>query len=417
MAKKDGVSVNEHLKEAAEREAAQRKFKQTDKTMDVTAGCSRRIKNEKDLVEYLEVDTDVWEVDTWECGRWEVAMKIKTRTGDKPGDFVENPFLQDLWTIRAKFKRRVVYERILEDVAYLKKAMAKHSPKYAKIKYKKIRAKDKHLLLVSLFDHHLGKLVWGREGLGQPYDTEIAKKLFMEALYDILQKTSCYEISRILFPVGNDFYNVDNFDNETTAGTRQDQDTRWTKMYQEGRQLLIKAIDVLRTIAPVDVVVIPGNHDELAAWCVGDALQCWYRLDKDVHVDLEPHPTKYYAYGQTMFGLTHGKDIRPERLPGVMTSEQSEMWGQCYFKEGLVGHLHHKKDTIFMPTREIEGVRIRQMPSMVSSDAYHVKHGYVGALRAAEGHVYHVDDGYTGGASFNPRRLQAHNAPILRRKS
>ena len=87
----------------------------------------------------------------------------------------------------------------------------------------------------------------------------------------------------------------------------------------------------------------------------------------------------------------------------------------CRYKEGLVGHLHHKRETVFMPTQELGGVRVRQMPSLVSSDAYHARHGYVGSLRAAQGLLYHANNGYEAEIAYNPRSIQESNAPIIKR--
>ena len=44
-------------------------------------------------------------------------------------------------------------------------------------------------------------------------------------------------------------------------GTRQDADSRFSRIFRDGRKLLVEAIEYLKTIAPVDVLVVVGNHD------------------------------------------------------------------------------------------------------------------------------------------------------------
>ena len=43
---------------------------------------------------------------------------------------------------------------------------------------------------------------------------------------------------------------------------------------------MVTAIDYLKEIAPVDVVVISGNHDYERMFYAGDVIAGWYRNDK-----------------------------------------------------------------------------------------------------------------------------------------
>ncbi len=55
--------------------------------------------------------------------------------------------------------------------------------------------------------------------------------------------------------------NIDSPANTTTGGTPQSVDNRFPKIITVVKNLLIKTIDELSLIAPVDILVIPGNHD------------------------------------------------------------------------------------------------------------------------------------------------------------
>jgi hypothetical protein len=134
------------------------------------------------------------------------------------------------------------------------------------------------LLEFAPFDLHWGKLAWDK------------------SIDYTLQTASKFDISKIVFPFGNDFFQIDNEQNTTTAGTRQDTDSRFKKILREGRKLIINTIDKLRTVAPVDVIIVSGNHGGLSEFMLGDLLEVKYENDKFVNVDNSPTSRKYYFW-------------------------------------------------------------------------------------------------------------------------
>ena len=245
---------------------------------------------------------------------------------------------------------------------------------------------------ISIFDLHFGKLTWDEE-TGQNYDIKIAKELFLSCLAQLLEQSRNYEVERILFPIGNDFFNVDNKENTTTAGTPQDEDTRWKKTFTRGRQLIVEAIDTLRQIAPVDVIVVPGNHDAERSFYLGDAIECWYHSCPDVTVNNTAKVRKYYQYGNCLIGFTHGRDEKTFELPMIMATEASTMWAHTKFREWHLGEIHHKKEIKWISTEEFKGTTVRFLRSITSTDAWHFQQGYVNNLRAGEGFVWDKDNG------------------------
>src|SRR5208283_3201176 len=114
------------------------------------------------------------------------------------------------------------------------------------------KKEENNLLEICPFDLHLGKLAWAGETF-ENYDTKIARERLLYAVEDVLHITSGFEYSRILFPIGNDFFNSDNIFNTTTKGTEQDEDLRWQKTYNVGVRLLVDGINMLKqTGVPVD---------------------------------------------------------------------------------------------------------------------------------------------------------------------
>jgi hypothetical protein len=183
----------------------------------------------------------------------------------------------------------------------------KYAPKYTKIRYPKDR--DGLLYEVDMPDLHFGKLAWAEES-GQDYDIQIAEKAARAAFAGLLGFVVHQPISKILLPLGNDFFNVNGAGEQTVNGTKQVEDTRWQKTFRKGRQLLVELIDMCAQVAPVDVLIIPGNHDRERMFYAGDALECWYHKSPDVSIDNGANMRKYYPFGRNLIGFTHGSEER-----------------------------------------------------------------------------------------------------------
>jgi len=294
-----------------------------------------------------------------------------------------------LYHIKAKFKRKTQEIRMqlaLEDF----KADAKaHAPKYPKIKYPSY--KEGMMYEIAFPDLHFGRLTWGEES-GDDYDIKIAAETLHKVVDDLLGRVQREPVERILLPLGNDFFNVDNKSDTTAHGTPQQEDTRWKKTYKKGRELLVDVIDKCSQVAPVDVLVIPGNHDEQKTFYVGDSLECWYHASKDVVVDNGPKDRKYYLFGENLIGFAHGYWEKLNKLTSVMPLEEPELWAKSKIREFHTGDKHHKQDLVHI-TDEGTGMVIRVLRSLAGTDVWSYDNAYVGALHAAEGFLWHPTKG------------------------
>jgi hypothetical protein len=250
------------------------------------------------------------------------------------------------------------------------------------------------MLVVSLYDHHFGKLAWRRE-VGEDYDLAIAERIYANAIEDLLQKSRGYDVERILLPVGQDFVHVSGPKMETDAGTPQDTDGRFPKIMTTAMMALVHAIDRMLLVAPVTVCYVPGNHGGTAEWHAVMFLSAWYRNNPNVTIDAEPMPSKHILYGNTLIGMTHGDGIKPDRLPIMLASLWPEDWAKAKWREMHTGHLHSKKETQYVSCEDYDGVLVRRLPSLTATDAWHFRHGY-NSRRAAEAHLYSKDRGPTG---------------------
>lgn len=247
------------------------------------------------------------------------------------------------------------------------------------------KAKSNLMLEVPIVDLHLAKLAWEPE-TGENYDSKIAELRFMDVIYDVVERAKGIEFEQIIFPIGNDFFNYDDAEGGTRKGTKQDNDSRWQKMYLKGNELLIRAIDILAQLAPVKVFQIPGNHDFATSFYAIVNIASWFRNDENVTVDTNPRTRKYVEFGKCLIGFTHG-DKEKRRIFGNMQIEAPEAWGRTKYREWHAGHLHSEH------VKEEHGVIVRNLSSVTGTDAWHYESGYTGAIAKNQAFVWDKERG------------------------
>jgi hypothetical protein len=251
------------------------------------------------------------------------------------------------------------------------------------------------LLEPSIPDLHIGKMAWAPETGWDNYDSKIAESVFEDALAALIYRTKGYGADRVLFPVGNDLLHSDSKTGMTTSGTQLDTDNRFQKSFAIARRMISRAIVRLRDeVGPVHVVLVPGNHDALSVWHLGDSLECLYHATPGITIDNQPSMRKYYEHGKLMLMFTHGNRGKLDQYPLLMAAEQPEMWGRTVHKEAHTGDKHHLR------VQEHRGVKVRISPALCPPDAWHSEFQFVGAQRSAEAFVWSPEEGLIGTAYY-----------------
>jgi hypothetical protein len=278
-----------------------------------------------------------------------------------------------------------IKDQFLEDIN-------NHKLKYTPVKYAS-NTKDQHVLEIAIYDLHYGRLTWDEE-TGKNYDIKIAQAMFNDCINYFIHAASLYNVSKIIFPIGNDFFNVDNSNNTTKAGTPQSEDSRPMKTFTTARRMVVEAVDKLRQIAPVEIVIVPGNHDMDRIFYLGDTLESWYKEDICVTVDNAPKPHKFKQFGKCMIGLTHNVAKRMN-LPAMMAQREPEMWAKSEYREWHTGHCHH--DSV----REEQNVRIRIIPSLAPPCGWTDLKGY-SSTQEAQMFVWSLEKGMISKHNYHP---------------
>lgn len=334
----------------------------------------------EELMEKFQIDKDYWDVTKSvlnEWGAWNNYNRQAKVWLKRKGDIIE-------WE---EFKR--------DFIDYVKQ----FSPKVPKIERKEETSKK--MFELSIYDLHLGKMAWHMES-GNDYDSKIAQYRFFSALHSLIDNAKREKVELIVFPIGNDFFNSDKdipFP-QTTKGTPQESDLRWQKIYRRGREILTAAINMLKEIAPVHVIAVPGNHEEQKLFYMADALEAIYENDENVTVDNEPTLRKYFKYGNNLIGFTHGKDVPKDRLIHIMPQEKPQLWAETKYRHWHCGHKHKKETLTTKQEEDISGIHIKHLRSIKGRDAYETKKGY-SSLGGAEAMIWDFEKGLKANYFYN----------------
>ena len=346
---------------------------------------SREITCLEDLVDAAGVNIDFWDVKSFRVSTWQ-DFKDETK-----------------YAVRATFDQSShVRDKIREEFI---ESAKKHAPKYKAVTYSSSKDKEAIAYEINLPDLHLGKLGWGEE-VGENYDVNIAKTLFTTAVDKLLAMASIFHIEKIIFPIGNDLLNSEGLSMATTKGTPQHDDVRWQSSFTLCRQMLVEVIDKLRLVAPVDVIIVPGNHDYERMFYIGDAIYSWYHNCKEVTIDNTPSPRKYIGYGKTLLGFTHGNSEKHADLPLIMAKEKPQEWAKAEYTEWHTGHLHKNKSLNWVDIDERFGTIVRILPSLSGTDSWHHEKGYIGNIRSAQAYAWSKEYGYKGQFQVNLKEIK-----------
>ena len=146
-------------------------------------------------------------------------------------------------------------------------------------------------------------------------------------------------------------------------------------------------------IAPVEVPIIGGNHDEERTFYLGELLSGLYSNTDRVNIDNSAKMRKYVVYGKNLIGLTHGYHEKLKELKDIMAYEVPALWAASTYREWHTGDKHHKEDYVHKTQENNNGVVIRILRSLTTTDAWHYNKGYIGALRASEAFLWDKEQG------------------------
>lgn len=346
-----------------------------------------------EAITLFEVDESNWEVTKFECKVWDFSIK------DKDGNVETSPqYSAGLIVKQRQPDKDLNYQKqiILDEI---KAFNATSSYPNVVFPDRQLDHNLDTLLEISIPDLHIGKHSWGQE-TGEDYDIKIAVERYNTAIDELISRVNTTRVERILLPIGNDMINIDNKTGTTTSGTPQSVDSRFGKMFRTAKELIIDTVGKLTSIAPVDIVVVAGNHDNLTMFTLGEVLEAFFHENPLVRVNNSPKQRKYYQYGQNGILFSHGNEEKHPELGLIFATEEPDLWARTRYREVQLGHFHKTKRTNYVSVDEHQGFKIRIIPSLSGTDAWHYSKGY-NSLKAAQAFLYHRDKGLLAEYTYN----------------
>lgn len=241
--------------------------------------------------------------------------------------------------------------------------------------------------MAAAYDVHIGKLAAG-------HGLEASVETFLRAGEQLAtQLGRMGGAGKVVVVFGGDYFHVDRADPSkarggyTTRGTPQDMACTPAEMIRAGLRAAVRYVEVLASVAPVEVVVIPGNHDETLTGALSAGLELVFAHQPRVTLEWADASRRYFRHGKALVMAEHGEGPKDRDLGIVMAHEQPEWWAACSHRYVLTGHFHHTHE------REYGGVHLLQAPSLAVADRWHYKKGYVTTRPAHRAYLLDAEHG------------------------
>jgi len=292
--------------------------------------------------------------------------------------FVKNPnFIAENQAQQTDFKAELIKE------------LQEYSPKFPKLERK--FQEDGHLLVVDIADLHINKYATS-ELTGAEYNSKLAVERAVLGTKGLLEKSSGFNIEKILFVIGNDVLNTDNLNHSTTKLTPQDTDTNWYEAFLIAKKCYVECIQLCLSVANVDVVHCPSNHDFMSGCFLAEVISTYFKNCDNITFDISPSYRKCYRYYNNMINLEHGDKGKALDLPLIYAQSNPKMWYETKFRYGYLHHVHHQDKKQFQSSKDYVGVNITYLRSPSSADIWHSDNGYFNMV-AVEGFIHSKEHG------------------------
>lgn len=223
-------------------------------------------------------------------------------------------------------------------------------------------------LVIPMADLHYGERT-GYISTGSEHNCEDSINGYWQIINDIIDRVSDIHFKQIYFTIGGDMLNCDNKQGTTTRGTHQDNDGDIEQFIIDMTNNILSTVELLRTIAPVHIIYVPGNHDELVSFGIANVLRVYYKFFEDVTVDYSQIPRKYATFGNTLLGFAH--KLNTKNINNVLQMDVREEIGKTTNTVYFLQH-YHKEFAV-----DEGGTDIRILPTISPLSRWAFGEGFV----------------------------------------
>ena len=318
-----------------------------------------------ELIDKCNIDTSVWEVtryvqNYWGNNKspyWQVKAWLSKK---KTEDVHQSEFINFLQTYEKKANKiEVEKENILASYG---------------------------CLIINKQDAHYNKLdVYG--------DNDIFKRTgnVLDKIEIILKQASLSNnLDAIYYIVGSDEFNSE-FTGTTTKGTPQQNIHSYHESFQRICDHEVMVIESLAsTGATVNIIYVPGNHDEYIGWHLMKWLEVYFRDEPSILFETSPSYRKYISFGNSAIMLNHGDVIKPSKLAGVFPIEFKNEWSYHDHFYIFTGDKHHEL------SQDFNGIKFYQIPAFSNAKSqWDDKNGYTTSKAEVTAFLIDVSNGMT----------------------
>lgn len=282
----------------------------------------------------------------------------------------DNLTLKSAWETRTKdgiqILRSWTNDTTGQDIEIFRKDVIDEIKSYSPPSYDftKKRNEQGYLAEISFPDFHIGRV-----------SVKESTRLYDEMIHETIMHIGEYNLDKIVYVIGNDWLNVDTPDYRTTRGTQQKDVDDFSTTMRAGIKIALDSIYALKHLqVPIDVIILPGNHDRFRMEAVGLALEGYFHNDKQVNIDSTKAYRKYYQYYKIGFMYEHG-ELKAKDYTPIFATERPRMWADTNYRYVRCGHLHHNIEEEFV------GTEVTFMPSLSHKSDWEDQKGYISGRR------------------------------------
>ena len=154
---------------------------------------------------------------------------------------------------------------------------------------------------------------------------------------------------------------------QTLKGTLLE-DVDMEQAIEDAKQFYIQVIEkCLQSANHVCIEHANGNHSDFE-YLFLMYLETAY---PQVKVNKHTEPRSVYQLGKVGIMLSHGDTVKLDKLPMLFATEFKLMWCNSEHVECHTAHKHNK-----YTEQEIDGLTLRQAPTIKPNDLYEITHGW-----------------------------------------
>jgi hypothetical protein len=328
------------------------------------------IRTAEQAMEYCGTNPDEWDitkkvVNFWDMGEhrnWQVKVWLKRKDSLSAEAAIER-----LLTRLPKFK-------------------------YSKFKPLNVDSKSGNLGIICNFDAHIGKLAWDIETGQGDYDLPISEQEFDYVTDKNLSHIAPMKPEKMIFVIGQDMMHYENLEGVTPKGRNiLDTDGRLGKLQDVVIDVCVRNILKCRALAPTEVVLVQGNHDQTSSLWLSKVLRAWFKDDEHVTFDCEPRLRKHRLWGKSFIGLAH--KIMPTKIVAAhgefsTGKDSKEDWGKAEFRDILFGDQHKKMQWKIGSLVTHGACNFRQLTALSKIDYWHYENLFTDAVPGGEAFVF-----------------------------